>query len=92
MKFAINVPNFGEYGDPCLLVALARDAEDAGWDGFFIWDHIQGFVPDERVPMADPWVALAAIAVATTRIRMGTFRGPLGSTRARIRQGPPRTA
>jgi alkanesulfonate monooxygenase SsuD/methylene tetrahydromethanopterin reductase-like flavin-dependent oxidoreductase (luciferase family) len=77
MQFAINLPNFGEYGDPGLLAELARDAEDAGWDGFFIWDHVQYFAPGERVPMVDPWVALAAVATATSRIRLGPMVTPI---------------
>src|SRR5205085_206558 len=65
VRFAINVPNFGASGDPHLLIELAEETEDAGWDGFFIWDHVQSFVPGQRVPMVDPWVALGAIAMAT---------------------------
>lgn len=37
MQFAIDIPNFGTGGDPRVLVDLARRAEDAGWDGFFVW-------------------------------------------------------
>jgi len=40
MKFAINLPNFGCFGNACVMVDLACEAEDAGWDGFFIWDHL----------------------------------------------------
>ena len=36
----VHVPNLREYGDPNVLVGLAREAEQAGWDGFFVWDHI----------------------------------------------------
>jgi alkanesulfonate monooxygenase SsuD/methylene tetrahydromethanopterin reductase-like flavin-dependent oxidoreductase (luciferase family) len=74
MRFAIDVPNFGAYADPRTLAALAREAEDAGWDGFFIWDHIQVGWPD---PVADPWVALAAIAAATSRVRLGPLVTPV---------------
>lgn len=35
MRFGIYVPNFGDYGDPTTLVTLAREAEEAGWDGVF---------------------------------------------------------
>ena len=73
MKFGIYIPNFGPYGDARVLADLARDAENAGWDGFFIWDHVAGW----RLPMVDPWVALTAIAVSTHRIRIGTTVTPL---------------
>ena len=38
MKFGVDVPNYGAYSDPEVLVTLAKETEDAGWDGFFIWD------------------------------------------------------
>lgn len=41
MRFAIYVPCYGEtYGDPAVLCDLAVEAEAAGWDGFFMWDHV----------------------------------------------------
>jgi alkanesulfonate monooxygenase SsuD/methylene tetrahydromethanopterin reductase-like flavin-dependent oxidoreductase (luciferase family) len=81
MQFAINLPNFGPYGDPKLLADLAHEAEDAGWDGFFIWDHVQFFVPGQQVPVADPWVALSAVACATSRIRLGPMVTPIARRR-----------
>ena len=74
MLYGIDVPQFGDYGDPRTLAALAREAEEAGWDGFFIWDHINVSWP---APVADPWIALAAIACATSRIRIGPLVTPL---------------
>jgi alkanesulfonate monooxygenase SsuD/methylene tetrahydromethanopterin reductase-like flavin-dependent oxidoreductase (luciferase family) len=70
MRFGIHVPNFGEFGDARALADLAAGAEVAGWDGFFIWDHILGD-PAWREPMVDPWIGLAAIATSTARIRIG---------------------
>ncbi len=56
MKFAINIINFGDCGDALTLAELARTAEEVGWDGFFVWDHIAW---DGRImPMVDPGVAL----------------------------------
>src|SRR5215472_3891195 len=55
-------------GDPRVLADLAREAEDHGWDGFFIWDHI---IAPGALPVADATVALASIAVATHRIQFG---------------------
>jgi hypothetical protein len=59
MQFAINVPNFGSFSDARLMAELAHEAEDAGWDGFFLWDHIGGD-PEKALPMADPWIELAS--------------------------------
>jgi hypothetical protein len=75
MKFGISMPPIGPYSDPVHLSDIALEAEQAGWDGFFIWDHNVFFSPKEqKVPMhpfVDPWIALAAIAVKTQRIRLG---------------------
>ncbi len=67
MKYAIYTPNFGPYTSPADLADMARAAETAGWDGFFLWDHVAGW------PHAifDPWVTLTAVALATTRLRFG---------------------
>jgi alkanesulfonate monooxygenase SsuD/methylene tetrahydromethanopterin reductase-like flavin-dependent oxidoreductase (luciferase family) len=80
MKFAVDVPNHGEYSDPKLLLELAIDAENAGWDGFFIWDHILK-VQGNRIPVADPWIALSAIAATTERLRIGPMVTPLARRR-----------
>jgi alkanesulfonate monooxygenase SsuD/methylene tetrahydromethanopterin reductase-like flavin-dependent oxidoreductase (luciferase family) len=74
MRYGIDVPQFGDYGDPRMLAVLAREAEDAGWDGFFIWDHINVNWP---APVADPLIALATIACATKRIRIGALVTPI---------------
>lgn len=74
MRFAINTPNFDEFADPRLMAALARDAEAAGWDGFFVWDHIGADWPSA---VADPWILLAAMALATTRITLAPVVTPL---------------
>jgi alkanesulfonate monooxygenase SsuD/methylene tetrahydromethanopterin reductase-like flavin-dependent oxidoreductase (luciferase family) len=75
MKYGMNVPPFGDFGDPDALVELACEAEAAGWDAFFIWDHM--FFDPSFHPMVDPMTALAAIAVKTERIRLGTMLTPL---------------
>ena len=74
MRYGIDVPNFGDFGNPRALADLAREAEEAGWDGFFLWDHLQ---TDQPLPFADPWVALAAMAAQTQRILLGPMVTPL---------------
>ncbi len=74
MKYGFYTPNFGDCGDAATLVELTVACEASGWDGFFIWDHLQW--PDME-PAVDPWVALAAIAVQTERIRIGPLVTPL---------------
>jgi alkanesulfonate monooxygenase SsuD/methylene tetrahydromethanopterin reductase-like flavin-dependent oxidoreductase (luciferase family) len=69
VRFAVGIPNVREYADPRLLVSLARRAEAAGWDGCFVWDHL-AYRP-HGAPVTDPWVAVAAIAQATERIKLG---------------------
>lgn len=67
------LPPFGPFGDPHVLVELARRAEAAGWDGVFLWDH----VVSGDLPIADTWTALSAIAASTERIRLGPTVTPL---------------
>lgn len=40
LRFAINLPNFGEFGYPHRLAELAEEAEEAGWDGFFVCHEV----------------------------------------------------
>jgi alkanesulfonate monooxygenase SsuD/methylene tetrahydromethanopterin reductase-like flavin-dependent oxidoreductase (luciferase family) len=70
VQHGICLPNFGLLGDPGHLVGLAREAEAAGWDGFFPWDHL---LVDRswRTDVADTPTVLAAIAATTSRIRFG---------------------
>ncbi|MEO8608732.1 MAG: LLM class flavin-dependent oxidoreductase [Chloroflexota bacterium] len=79
MKYGIDVPNFGPLGQARILADLAADAENAGWDGFFIWDHITR-KPEFR-DVADPWIALSAIAMRTTRVQIGAMVTPLARRR-----------
>ncbi len=76
MRYGIYLPNFGPFSDARLLADVAREAEQAGWDGFFLWDHIAPY-PGWNNQMVDPWVALTAVALNTTRIQFGTTVTPL---------------
>jgi alkanesulfonate monooxygenase SsuD/methylene tetrahydromethanopterin reductase-like flavin-dependent oxidoreductase (luciferase family) len=75
MKYGLYLPNFGPFGDARTLADLADQAEQAGWDGFFIWDHVNR--PPEYGPVVDPWVALSAAAMRTSRIKLGALVTPL---------------
>lgn len=78
MRFGLDVPATGAFADVRALAGLAAEAEAAGWDGFFVWDILFG--RDEE-PVADPWIALAAVALATSRMRIGTLATPLARHR-----------
>jgi alkanesulfonate monooxygenase SsuD/methylene tetrahydromethanopterin reductase-like flavin-dependent oxidoreductase (luciferase family) len=60
-------------GDIHQMVDMAREAEDAGWDGVFYWDAIA--IPG-MAPIYDPWVTLAAFAMRTERVRLGNIISP----------------
>jgi alkanesulfonate monooxygenase SsuD/methylene tetrahydromethanopterin reductase-like flavin-dependent oxidoreductase (luciferase family) len=81
-RFGLGVPNGGDFADPSRLAALAHAAEHAGWDGFFLWDHVIRRAPWQ--PMVDPWVTLAAVAVATERIVLGPMVTPLARRRVSV--------
>ena len=68
--------NFGEGVDAREIAGLASEAEEAGWGGFFLWDHLLAFSPGQ-VPVVDPWIALTAIALSTSRVRLGPMVTPL---------------
>jgi len=76
MRYGISISPAGPGGDPASMAELAAAAEKAGWDGIFLEDYIvyQGQV---GTPTYDPWVTMAAMTVATSRVRLGTSVTPL---------------
>ena len=74
MKRGIFLPPFGSFGEPTSLIELAVIADEARWDGFFLWDHLMHRVDG---PYLDAWIALAAIAARTERIRLGPLVTPV---------------
>jgi alkanesulfonate monooxygenase SsuD/methylene tetrahydromethanopterin reductase-like flavin-dependent oxidoreductase (luciferase family) len=64
MRFGWVLP----YGDARTAAELAAVAEQHGWDAFFVWEPVWGI---------DAWIALAAAAMRTERIRLGTMLTPL---------------
>ena len=74
MHHGLFLPPFGELADPEYLGRLAGQAEAAGWEGVFLWDHLVfPGVPE----LIDPWIGLAAMAVGTKTIRIGPMVTPL---------------
>ena len=68
MKYGFVLP----MGEARTAADYARDAEQAGWDGFFVWEPVWGI---------DAWVSLTAAAMQTERIRLGTLLTPLSRMR-----------
>ena len=64
MEFGFVVP----WGDASDIAAMAVVAEQHGWDGLFVWEGIYG---------VDAWVSLAAAAVGTSTLRLGTLLTPV---------------
>jgi alkanesulfonate monooxygenase SsuD/methylene tetrahydromethanopterin reductase-like flavin-dependent oxidoreductase (luciferase family) len=79
VKSALWLPLFDELADPRTVIDLALSAEQHGWDGFFVWDHIRWHEPVRAA--ADPWIVLAAIAAATETIRVGPMVTPVARRR-----------
>lgn len=76
MKFSVTVGAVGAGRDPRGLAELARAVEDCGWDALFLEDYLV-YQGDASQPTYDPWICLAAMAAATSRIRIGTTVTPL---------------
>jgi probable F420-dependent oxidoreductase len=68
--------------DPEQLIAVARHAEDCGFESFYVPEHIAlypgaALAPDAPaippgIPIADPLECLSFVAAATSRILLGT--------------------
>jgi alkanesulfonate monooxygenase SsuD/methylene tetrahydromethanopterin reductase-like flavin-dependent oxidoreductase (luciferase family) len=81
-RHGLFVPPFDVLADPNLLAELAADAERAGWDGIFLWDHLIYARPVQAI--LDPWICLAAIAVATESMTLGAMVTPLSRRRPAV--------
>ncbi|HKD77115.1 MAG TPA: LLM class flavin-dependent oxidoreductase [Ktedonobacterales bacterium] len=78
MQYGFTIP----CSDVHAVIDLAVEAENAGWDGVFIPDAIAiASGPNAEALDYDPWVALAAVAMRTSRIRMGTMLTPISRRR-----------
>src|SRR5512143_3152754 len=68
MKYGFVLP----YGDASIAADFAHAAEQAGWDGFFVWEAVWGY---------EAWMLLTAAAMRTEHIRLGTMITPLSRMR-----------
>jgi hypothetical protein len=59
VRFGLYLPPVGEFADPRRVADLAAAAEEAGWAGLFLWDHM---LAEPGMAVADPWAVLAAVA------------------------------
>jgi alkanesulfonate monooxygenase SsuD/methylene tetrahydromethanopterin reductase-like flavin-dependent oxidoreductase (luciferase family) len=78
MRFGLFFPQFEELAEPARVAELAVMAEEAGWSGFFLWDHM---LARPGMAVCDPWIAMAAVAAATRDIRFGAMVTPLARRR-----------
>jgi alkanesulfonate monooxygenase SsuD/methylene tetrahydromethanopterin reductase-like flavin-dependent oxidoreductase (luciferase family) len=79
MLSGLFLPIFDEFADPAVVAGLSVEAEEAGWHGVFVWDHVRWREPVRAV--ADPWITLAAVAAATGQVRLGPMVTPLARRR-----------
>ncbi|MCZ4099389.1 LLM class flavin-dependent oxidoreductase [Streptomyces sp. H39-C1] len=84
LRSALWLPIFDDLAEPMVVAHLAAEAEEAGWHGVSVWDHLRWRAPIRQV--ADPWITLAAIATATQDLRLGPMVTPLA------RRRPPKVA
>ncbi len=86
MNFGIILPHFATFPSKAATLAVARRAEELGYDSVWVTDHIG--IPEQYVPrfgavFYEPLTTLAYVAAHTSRIRLGTsviilpYRNPL---------------
>ena len=79
VRSGLYLPLFDELADPAVVARLSAEAEEAGWHGVFVWDHVRWHEP--VLAVADPWITLAAVATSTGRVRLGPMVTPLARRR-----------
>jgi alkanesulfonate monooxygenase SsuD/methylene tetrahydromethanopterin reductase-like flavin-dependent oxidoreductase (luciferase family) len=76
------VAPFDPLADARVVGDLAATAEAAGWDGFFVWDHLQ--YGDRVTAIADVWTCCAAVAMRTETLLFGPMVTPLARRRPQV--------
>ena len=80
MLHALSLPPFGALSDPRVVVDIAVAAEETGWDAVFVWDHLLRPI-EQATLIADPWVTMTAIAMKTSRVKIGPMVTPIARRR-----------
>ncbi len=79
MKFGLQHPNYSYDGQGPEIVErlkrLATRAESLGFDSFWVMDHFHQIqnVGEPHEPMLEGWTTQSAVAVLTSKIRLGTL-------------------
>lgn len=82
VKHGLYLPPFDGLADVERMADLAVLAEGAGWDGFFVWDHLRYPAPVRDI--LDPYICLAVIAARTSLITLGPMVTPLIRRRPQV--------
>ena len=82
MKHGLFLPPFDGLADVERMADLAVLAEEAGWDGFFVWDHLRYSAPVRDI--LDPYICLAVMAARTSRMTLGPMVTPLIRRRPQV--------
>ncbi|MET9633732.1 TIGR03619 family F420-dependent LLM class oxidoreductase [Lentzea sp. NPDC006480] len=85
MKLGLALPQYGVFADPAAALRVAVEAEGMGFDSLWVGDRLllpvaprdryvsrDGVIPSAYESFLDPLTLLAAVAVATSRVRLGT--------------------
>ena len=73
VKLGINL--WSQASDWPTYLAAGRRADELGYDTLWTWDHVYAIFGDPHQPIFEGYTALAALAQATERIRLGLFVG-----------------
>lgn len=81
MNFGIVLPNWIVGPDTEHLIDFAIVAEESGWDGVFLADHLafphEDYEGPDNMDFHDPWITMAGIATQTTNVTMASWITPI---------------